>query len=71
MTLVEIGKQIQRTRKEFDLTQVQLADLSGISYRPIYLIEDGKSIRLDSLLKICDTLGLAIDLVSKGTMTGD
>ncbi len=71
MDLIQIGKRIQQTRKEFNLTQVQLADLASISYRPIYLIEDGKSIRLDTLVKICDALGLTLTLESKGSMTGE
>jgi transcriptional regulator with XRE-family HTH domain len=70
-SLKSIGEQIEKTRKELQLTQIQLAELAGISYRPLYLIEDGKSIRLETLVQICDALGLRVTLAPKGGMTLD
>lgn len=66
-----IGEQIKKTRKELRLSQIQLAELAGISYRPIYLIEDGKSIRLETLIQICEVLSLKVTLAPKGGMTLD
>ncbi len=67
----QIGVAIEGTRKALRLTQQQLADLAGISYRPIYLIENGRSIRLETLLRICDALGLKLTITPKRGMAGD
>ncbi|CAN5622319.1 hypothetical protein BH11ARM2_BH11ARM2_20370 [soil metagenome] len=64
-------KEIEKARKSLGLTQIQLAELAGISYRPIYQIEDGKSIRLETLLAICEALGLELSLRARGSMTLD
>lgn len=69
--LRDVGAEIQKARKALGLTQIQLAELAGISYRPIYLIEDGKSIRLETLLKICEALGLEMTLRPRGGMSLD
>lgn len=68
MTMVEAGKKIEETRKALGLTQVQLAELAEISYRTVIQLEAGRSVRLDTLLRICDTLGLDINLVDRGGM---
>jgi transcriptional regulator with XRE-family HTH domain len=68
-SLADIGDAIRLARKDLGLTQVQLAELAGITYRPIYLIEDGKSIRLETLLRIGDALGLEVTLRPKGAMS--
>lgn len=71
MDLSELGKRCAASRRALGLTQVQLADLAGVSYRPIYQIEDGRSIRLDTLIKICDALGMDICLKDRGGMKLD
>lgn len=67
----EIGRQIIAARVALGLTQIQLAQLAGISYRPLYQIENGKSIHLETLLSICDALGLRLQLEGKGGMNLD
>jgi len=63
-TLVE---QIKRARLKAKLSQDELAVLASISRRPIYLLESGRgAIRLDTLLKILDALGLTLRIEPKG-----
>lgn len=69
--LQEIGERIAASRKSHGLTQVQLGELAGTSYRPIYLIESGRSIRLESLVRICDVLALNVVLEPRGGMKLD
>lgn len=64
--IVALGKQVKAVRKALGLTQVQLAELAELSYRPIYRLEDGESIQLETLVKICDALGYAVAIVPKG-----
>jgi DNA-binding phage protein len=46
-----------------------LAALADISRRPIYLLESGKAtIRLDTLLKIIDALGLDLQIRPKAIL---
>lgn len=66
-----VGARIAATRKALGLTQIELGELAGISYRPVYLIESGRSIRLDSLVRICDVLGLEVALTPRGGMRLD
>jgi transcriptional regulator with XRE-family HTH domain len=62
----ELIGQIRTTRLKARLTQEQLADLASISRRPIYLLESGKgAIRLDTLLRILDALGLTLQVTPK------
>lgn len=48
-------------RKRARLTQEELADLAGLSRRPVYHLERGKgTLTLDSLIRLADVLGLEI-----------
>ncbi len=59
-----VGQRIATERKRMKLTQLELAELAGLSLRPIYLLESGRGdIRLGSLLKILHVLGMEIELV--------
>lgn len=61
---ISIGKQIAEMRKEAGLTQVQLAEKSGVGFSHIGRIELGKySIGIDTLQKIADVFGKRIDFV--------
>ena len=64
----EILAQIIKTRrKQLKITQVDLAELSDISTRQLSDIETAQvSTTIDTLSKICETLGLSIDLKIKG-----
>ena len=59
--------QIKNARLRAKLTQDELAALASISRRPIYLLESGRgTIRLDTLIRILDALGLVMDIHPKG-----
>jgi y4mF family transcriptional regulator len=62
----DLVAQIKTARLKARLSQDDLADLAGISRRPIYLLESGKgAIRLDNLIKILDALGLVLEIHPK------
>lgn len=56
-----LGQKIRLRRKERGLTQEELADLSGVSFRAIQKIEDGTSVpKVDTLTLLCQALGISI-----------
>ena len=58
-----LGEQIVQRRKYFKLSQLDLAEISGVSPRTVSAIEKGKANpRLSVLSKILGTLGLVIAL---------
>ena len=62
-----IAKLITQRRKQLKITQIDLALLSEISTRQLSDIETAKvSTTIDTLSKICETLGLSIELKIKG-----
>ena len=55
----KFGETVRSQRKHNDLTQQQLADLSGTSLNFISQLERGKeTVRLNSLLSVLNVLGL-------------
>ncbi len=67
MNRQELGKIIQSRRKELKITQVDLALIAEISTKQLSNIEQGKvSTTIDMLSKLCETLGLSIELKIKG-----
>ena len=67
MNREEIAKLITERRKQLNITQVELALLSELSTRQLSDIETAKvSTTIDTLSKICETLGLSIELRVKG-----
>lgn len=60
MNLIEIGQSIKLARKLKNLNQEDLAKEVGLSQSQISLIEKGQGITLESLDKICQTLGLSM-----------
>lgn len=59
----EIAQAVREARKKQRLSQDDLALLAEISRRPLYLLEQGKgSIRLETLLRITDALGLDLEV---------
>jgi len=63
MNLVEIGKSVTRRRRELKLRQDDLAEMSGVTVRTIYNIEEGKgNPSLNTLSRLCDILGLEINV---------
>lgn len=67
-----LGTTLRRRRKELGLTQQDLADLSGASPRFIHDLENGKpTVRLDRLVEVAETLGLALTLQLLGSRSTD
>ncbi len=63
----EFLAQIKQARLKARLSQDDLAALASMSRRPIYLLESGRgSVRLDSLIRILDALGMTLEIRPKG-----
>ncbi|MCH7772014.1 MAG: helix-turn-helix transcriptional regulator [Bacteroidetes bacterium] len=59
----ELGIKIKERRKFFNLTQIDLAEITGIGRRSLQMIEAGKgNPTLEQLIKIFDVLGLELEL---------
>jgi y4mF family transcriptional regulator len=66
MTLEEIGQQVMVRRKQLGLRQDDLAEMSSITKRTIYDIEEGKgNPSFKTLSQLCDILGLEINITIK------
>lgn len=59
---MNIGERIREKRKELGLTQQEVANKVGLTYQSILNAENGKSCTLETLKKICNALGLTIEL---------
>jgi len=67
MTKETLAQIIKERRKQLKITQVDLAMLSEVSTRQLSDIETAQvNTTLDTLNKICETLGLTIELKIKG-----
>ena len=67
MTKETLAQIIKERRKQLKITQVDLALLSEISTRQLSDIETAKvNTTIDTLNKICETLGFNIELKIKG-----
>ena len=67
MTREILAQIIKQRRKQLKITQVDLAELSDISTRQLSDIETAQvSTTIDTLSKICETLGLTIEVNIKG-----
>lgn len=63
MTRQEIGHIILKRRQDLSLKQADLAELTGITSKTIYLIENGTgNPSLETLEKIAGVLGLEIKM---------
>lgn len=63
-----------KRRKALGLTQVELADLAGVSARFIHELENGKNtVRLDRVMAVATALGLDLDwrLIPPGPLPGE
>ena len=68
MTKLEIGQIIQKRRDSLSLNQGDLAEMTGITSKTIYLVENGKgNPAVDTLKKILDVLGLDLFIDIKKT----
>ena len=67
MTRTDLATLIKERRKQLNLSQVDLAELSEVSVRQLSDIETQKSSpTIETLSKICETLGLSMELGVKG-----
>ena len=58
-----LGKQIANRRKQLNISQADLADMSGVSLRTLSAIENGDANpSIDVLSKVLEPLGLVITL---------
>ena len=63
MNKVEIGHIIQSRRNSLSIKQEDLAEMTGITSKTIYLIESGNgNPSIDTLNKLLETLGLEISV---------
>lgn len=63
-----IGQQVRSRRRQFRLTQAELADLAGVAVRTVHEIEHDKpSLRLDSLTAVLAVLGLELTVQLRQT----
>jgi transcriptional regulator with XRE-family HTH domain len=68
MTRIDLATFIKERRKQLKLSQIDLAELSEVSVRQLSDIETEKSSpTIETLSKICETLGLSIELKVKGS----
>lgn len=66
MHLKEITETLKNRRKVLGLTQVQFAELSGVSLRAVKALESGKSNpTFKTLTKLAEVLDLEITLEAK------
>jgi len=69
MTKQEIGNFIQSRRSALSMNQEDLAELTGITTKTIYLVENGRgNPSLATLEKILDVLGLELSVHIKKTV---
>jgi len=61
-----LGKQIRDRRNYLNITQVDLAEIAGVSLRSLIDIEQGKgNPSLSQLMKILDVLGMKVEITNK------
>lgn len=58
MIMQQIGEKLKKTRLKQNITQMNLAEESGISISTLKKIENGEIASFDSLLRMLRTLGL-------------
>jgi DNA-binding XRE family transcriptional regulator len=63
MNKLELGKTIQNRREYLSLKQEDVAEMTGITSKTIYLIESGKgNPSIDTLTKLIEVLGLEMHI---------
>jgi HTH-type transcriptional regulator / antitoxin HipB len=68
METTHIGSTLRGQRKRLGMTQAQLAELAGISTVTISQLEAGKGdVRLGTLTRLCDAVGLELVVRIRGT----
>ena len=66
-TTSDLAQQVRARRRELGLTQEDLAALANLHRTYISLFESGRrAIRFDVALRILNTLGMDLDLLTRG-----
>lgn len=56
--------EISKKRKALGMTQKELGDKVGVSWKTISNLERGCNVRYSLLMKVCEVLGLTIKIVN-------
>lgn len=68
MDLYCLGNRIRKTRMNCGITQEKLAETVDISTNFMSLIENGRNMSVETLVKIADALGVTVDYLLSDTM---
>ncbi len=68
MDLYCLGNRIRKTRINCGITQEKLAEMVDISTNFMSLIENGRNMSVETLVKIADALGVTVDYLLSDTM---
>lgn len=68
MSLYKLGEKIRQTRMNCGITQEKLAEMVDISTNFMSLIENGRNMSVETLVKIADALGVTVDYLLSDTM---
>lgn len=68
MDLYCLGNRIRKTRMSCGITQEKLAEMVDISTNFMSLIENGRNMSVETLVKIADALGVTVDYLLCDTM---
>ena len=68
MDLYCLGNRIRKTRMNCGMTQEKLAEMVDISTNFMSLIENGRNMSVETLVKIADALGVTVDYLLSDTM---
>ena len=63
-----LGEQNKKTRMNCGITQEKLAEMVDISTNFMSLIENGRNMSVETLVKIADALGVTVDYLLSDTM---
>jgi len=63
----QLAEIVRRERKRQKVSQIRLSQLADVGVRFVRDLEDGKeTVRLDKVLAVLETLGIAVELSSSG-----
>lgn len=68
MELSNLGKRIKSERQKRGITQQQLAEQIDISTNFMSLIENGRNMSVDTLVKIANVFGVSVDYLLSDTI---
>lgn len=67
--LADVAWLVAARRKDLQLTQQEVAELTGLSRRTVQQVERGKgTVRLDILLRVLDAVGLSLAVVQQSLL---